>query len=88
VALWRYNLWQRQTTTHYATMVSSASDGKQCFATLQQWQVTAVEIFVFCFLFFYLTVSRKKKRARKRERREIQNLFPDSIGWHNSSSFL
>jgi len=28
-------------------MVSSASDGKECFVALQQWQVMAIEIFVF-----------------------------------------
>jgi hypothetical protein len=27
-------------------------------------------------------------RARKRKRSEIQNLFPGSIGWHNTRSFL
>jgi hypothetical protein len=46
--LWRCNLWQRQITAHYAMMASDANDGRQRSAILQQWQVTAIEIFVFC----------------------------------------
>jgi hypothetical protein len=48
IALWRCNSRQRQTIVHYATMASSASDGRERSAALQQWQVTAIEIFVFC----------------------------------------
>jgi hypothetical protein len=47
-ALWRCNSRQRQTTVHYAMMASSANDGRQRSVALQQWQVTAIEIFVFC----------------------------------------
>ncbi|CAN5970163.1 unnamed protein product [Sphagnum jensenii] len=36
--LWRCNSRQRQTTAHYAMMASSASDGRQRSAALQQWQ--------------------------------------------------
>jgi hypothetical protein len=32
--------------------------------------------------------SRKEMRVRKGKRSEIWNLFPGSIGWHNTSSFL
>jgi hypothetical protein len=42
----------------------------------------------FYFILFYSTVSGQKMRARKRKRSEIRNLFPDSISWHNTSSFL
>jgi hypothetical protein len=52
---------------------------------LQRCCGTAVEIFV---LFFYSTTSGEKMRVRKRKRSEIRNVFPDSIGWHNTSCFL
>jgi len=45
--------------------------------------ITAEILFIF-----YSKVLGEKMRARKRKRSEIRNMFPSSISWHNTSSFL
>jgi len=42
------------------------------------------------FFYFFLLDSFKREKESKKERKETEllNLFPDSVGWYNTSSFL
>jgi hypothetical protein len=67
------------------------SDGAEMLLLLQRCcsnGAGALRLNFLFFYFFYSIASGEKMRVRKKKRSEIRNLFPDSIGWHNTSSFL